>query len=286
MAELSKFFQNIEVVEMQRSKIHFHPRNPRVIDAEGKKALKRSMKNFGVLGGIIVNKRNDYVIIGGNQKVALMDEQQKYDPENPETDYILRVEVVDMDDKTELEALTALNNPSIGGKYDWQKLAEIIPDMDYKNAGLTEEDLSMIGVDYLFQTEEENKIGADLDNLMAQVNEEHQRSLEQQREQREAIKQAQKDANAIQDAQIAQNAQNAEPMSPEAERQAKIDHMKDVKTQVKTQAIENAMNQEAYVMLSFDDFANKREFMDRMGYPADLKFIKGEEFSQRVEVIE
>ena len=83
-----------------------------------------------------------------------------------------------------------------------------------------------------------------------------------------------------------QNAQNAEPMSPEAERQAKIDHMKDVKTQVKTQAIENAMNQEAYVMLSFDDFANKREFMDRMGYPADLKFIKGEEFSQRVEVIE
>lgn len=274
--ELSKFFQNSEIVEIQRSQIHFHPRNPRTIDAEGKKALKRSMKNFGVLGGIIVNKRNDYVIVGGNQKVALMDEQQKYDPENPETDYKLRVEVVDMDDKTELEALTALNNPTIGGKYDWQKLAELIPDIDYKNAGLTEEDLSMIGVDYLFQTEEENRIGTELDDLMAQVDAEHQKDLARQREQREAIKEAQRQANEQQDAQI----------EAEQERQAKIDHMKDVKQQVKTQAIQNAMNQESYIMLSFDNYHNKSEFMARFGYPDDLKFVKGEEFATRCEAIE
>ena len=281
MAEISKFFAKSEIQEINRSQIHFHPRNPRTIDAEGKKALKRSMKNFGVLGGIIVNKRNGYVIVGGNQKVALMDEQQKYDPENPETDYVLRVEVVDMDDKTELEALTALNNPTIGGKYDWQKLAELIPDIDYKNAGLTEEDLSMIGVDYLFQTEEENQIGTELDDLMADVEAEHQKDLARQREQREAIKQAQAEANAQQDAQIEQNAS-----SPEEERQAKIDHMKEVKAQVKTQAIENAMNQEAYVMISFDNFQAKREFMARAGYPDDMKFIKGEEFIQRVEFVD
>lgn len=281
MAEISKFFAKSEIQEINRSQIHFHPRNPRTIDAEGKKALKRSIKNFGVLGGIIVNKRNDYVIVGGNQKVALMDEQQKYDPENPETDYVLRVEVVDMDDKTELEALTALNNPTIGGKYDWQKLAELIPDIDYKNAGLTEEDLSMIGVDYLFQTEEENQIGTELDDLMADVDAEHQKDLARQREQREAIKQAQAEANAQQDEQIEQNAS-----SPEEERQAKIDHMKEVKAQVKTQAIENAMNQEAYVMISFDNFQAKREFMARAGYPDDMKFIKGEEFIQRVEFVD
>ena len=278
MAELSKFFQNSEIVEINRSQIHFHPRNPRTIDAEGKKALKRSMKNFGVLGGIIVNKRNDYVIVGGNQKVALMDEQQKYDSENPETDYILRVEVIDVDDKTELEALTALNNPTIGGKYDWQKLAELIPDIDYKNAGLTEEDLSMIGVDYLFQTEEENQIGTELDDLMAGVEAEHQADLERRREQREAIKEAQRQANEQQDAQIAANEEKTQ--------EEKIQHMKDVKAQVKTQAIQNAMNQESYLMLSFDNFQSKREFMARAGYPDDLKFIKGEEFVQRVEFIE
>lgn len=279
--ELSKFFARSEIMELKRSEIHPHPRNPRTIDAEGRKALKRSMKNFGVLGGIIVNRQNGFVIVGGNQKVAIMDEQQKYDPENPETDYVIRCEVVDMDEKTELEALTALNNPTIGGKYDWQKLAEIIPDIDYKNAGLTEEDLSMIGVDYLFQTEEENKLSTELDDMMAQVDAEHQKDLARQREQREAIKQAQVHANAQQDAQIEQN-----QLSPEEERQAKIDHMKDVKAQVKTQAIENAMNQEAYVMISFDNFQSKREFMARVGYPDDLKFVKGEEFIQRIEFID
>ena len=286
MAELSKLFSRSEIQEINRSQIHFHPRNPRTIDENGKKALKRSMKNFGILGGIIVNKRNDYVIVGGNQKVALMDEQQKYDPNDPETDYVLRVEVVDMDDKTELEALTALNNPTIGGKYDFQKLAELIPDIDYKNAGLTEEDLSMIGVDYLFQTEEENKLSAELDDMMAQVNAEHQEDLEKRKEQREAIKEAQRQANAIQDAQIAQGAQAQEGLSADAERQAKIDHMKSVKDAVKTQAIENAMNQEAYVMLSFDNFKSKSEFMARAGYPDDLKFVKGEEFLQRIEFID
>lgn len=274
MAELSKLFSNSEIVELKRSQIHFHPRNPRTIDDKGRKALKRSMKNFGILGGIIVNKRNNYVIVGGNQKVAIMDETQKYDPENPDTDYILRVEVTDMDDKTELEALTALNNPTIGGKYDFQKLAELIPDIDYKNAGLTEEDLSMIGVDYLFQTEEENRLSDELDSMMAQVDAEHQKDLARQREQREAIRQAQQQAEEAQDAQIGKT------------QEEKIQHMKDVKAQVKTQAIENAMNHEAYIMLSFDDFNSKREFMQRAGYPDSLKFIKGEEFASRIEFID
>lgn len=277
-AELSKLFLNSEIIEIKRSQIHFHPRNPRIIEEEGKKALKKSMKTFGILGGIVVNRANNFVLISGNQKVGIMDEQQHYDPNDPETDYILRVEAVDFDEKKELEALTALNNPAIGGRFDPQKLAELIPDMDYKNAGLTEEDLSMIGVDYLFQTEEENKIGAELDDLMAQVNAEHQKDLERRKEQREAIKEAQRQANEQQDAQIAAN--------QEKSYEEKKQHMKDVKEQVKTQAIENAMNQEAYVMLSFDDFKAKHEFMARAGYPDDLKFIKGEEFVQRIEFID
>lgn len=275
MAELSKYFQGSEIIEIERSKIHFHPRNPRTIDKIGKDALKRSMGNFGIIGGIAINKRDGKnVLISGHQKVVIMDEKQKYDPENPETDYLIRLVAVDIDEKTELEALTALNNPQIGGKYDWQKLAELIPDIDYKNAGLTEEDLSMIGVDYLFQTEEENNLSTELDDLMADVNAEHQADLERRREQREAIKAAQAQANAQQDAQI------------EKTYEEKKQHMKDVKEQVKTQAIERAMNQEAYVMLSFDDFKAKAEFMQRAGYPEDLKFIKGEEFIQRIEFID
>jgi hypothetical protein len=39
-------------------------------------------------------------------------------------------------------------------------------------------------------------------------------------------------------------------------------------------------------MISFDNFQSKREFMARAGYPDDLKFIKGEEFLQRIEFVE
>ena len=66
----------------------------------------------------------------------------------------------------------------------------------------------------------------------------------------------------------------------------KIDHMKDVKQQVKTDAIQRAMNQESYVMLSWDDFKNKEADMERLGYPSDIKFIKAEEFMTRIEVVE
>lgn len=272
MAELSKFFQDSYIDEVRRSEIHFHPRNPRRITEEGKKALKRSMKNFGILGGIVINKRHDNVLISGHQKVALMDEKQKYDPADPETDYILRVLVVDFDEKRELEALTALNSRQVGGEFDWQLLAEIVPDVDYKNAGLTEEDLSMIGCDYLFQTEDENALSDDIKDLMSPVEEQHQAEVAQRKAQREAIKQAQVEANAQQDADI--------------ERQQKIQHMKDVKEQVKTQAIERALDQEAYVMISFDNFKAKQEFLQQAGYPDDLKFIKGEDFINRIEFVE
>ena len=37
---------------------------------------------------------------------------------------------------------------------------------------------------------------------------------------------------------------------------------------------------------SFDNFQAKSSFMARAGYPDDVKFIKGEEFEQRVEFID
>ena len=84
-----------------------------------------------------------------------------------------------------------------------------------------------------------------------------------------AIKQAQEDAKAEQ-----------------ADYDAKVQHMKDVKAQVKEKASEEAMNMEAYVMLSFDSFKAKAAFMQRFGYNEYDKFIKGEAFSDQVERID
>lgn len=155
---LEEILSSSESVKVQRSQLHFADYNPRKISPEGKKALKKSMKNFGLVGGIVVNK-NGYTIVGGHQKVAILDEMAK------DKDYTLRVELVDVDLKTEKELNVALNNPNVGGEWDFNKLAEMVPDIDWQVAGLTEADLSVIGVDYLFQNDDIEDTSKELEEL-------------------------------------------------------------------------------------------------------------------------
>ena len=252
---LAKSFSST-IVELKRSEIHPAGYNPRVIDDEAKKALKRSIKKFGVVGGIVVNKRTGNTIVGGHQKVSILDEMYKY----PANDYTLRVEMIDVDMETEKTLNIALNNGNISGRWDYEKLAQLIPDIDYKDAGLTDADLNMIGVDYLLQTEEENSIADELDDLMSPIIEER----EEEKAERAAEREMQK---AI-------------------ELEAKKQHMKDVKQQVKEAAISKAEQMDAYVMLSFSSWSAKAEFCERFGYPAEMKIIKGEVFAEQVERID
>lgn len=254
--ELNKYF-NSEIAEVQRSQIKFADYNPRTITDDGKKALKRSVKRYGVIGNnILVNKRTGYTIVSGHQKVAILDEQYKYNKLTKENDYTLRIELIDVDEKTEKSINILLNNHNVGGEWDYDLLREIVPDIDYKDAGLTEADLNIIGVDFMFQTEEESGITSQLEDMMAPVAE---------------LKEAEK---AERQAQL------------QMERQAKIDHMKEVKQQVKESAQQQAENMDAYVMLSFDTFAAKAAFCERFGYGRYDKFIKGEVFDQIIERID
>jgi hypothetical protein len=75
-------------------------------------------------------------------------------------------------------------------------------------------------------------------------------------------------------------------MQQEMDREAKVQHMKDVKQQVKEAAISKAEQMDAYVMLSFSSWSAKAEFCERFGYPAEMKIIKGEVFAEQVERIE
>lgn len=271
-----------ESVTLNRSDIKFSDYNPRVISKEGKAALKRSLKKFGVVGGIVVNKQTGYTIVGGHQKVSILDEICKYDPNDPSTDYSLRVEVGDWDITTEKELNIALNNPNVGGDWDFDKLASLVPDIDYKNAGLTESDLSMIGLDYMFQTPAQQGVADELSNIMAPVEEQHRAEVEQRAQERAAQREMERQAA---EEEIAQQSANAEQIArEEAEREARVQHMKDVKQQVREQAIENAQNMDAYVVLSFSTFKAKADFCQRFGYNAMERTIKGEDFDRRCEV--
>ena len=271
--ELSKFFANSEYKKVARSEIHIAEYNPRVMPEESKTYLKRSIRSFGVLGGIVVNKRTNNTIVSGNQKVAMLDEMNKYDG-TPDTDYQLIVQVVDMSLKEEKEANVALNSQRSQGFWDDEKLRELVAenDFDYKKAGLTEEDLSIIGVDNLFKTDGEDALTQDLDSIMEPIDEQRREEADKRKEQRNAIKQAQAEANAGQEAIIS-----------EEERQAKIQHMKDVKKAVADSGVERAMQQEAYVMLSFDNMDNKAKFLRMFQIPETEKFIKGEVILNNLE---
>lgn len=181
-----------------------------------------------------------------------MDELQKYNPDTHENDYRIRVDVVDMDERSEKELNILANNPNAQGSWDYDALRELVPEIDYKDAGLTEADLNMIGCDFLLQTEEENSIAGELESMMSEVN-----------EQREADK-AQR----------------------QMERAAKTAHMKEVKQQVKDAATRQAQDMDAYVTLSFDSWEAKASFCRRFGYDPYDKFIKGEVFSEQVERVE
>lgn len=266
--ELNKYFKS-EPAEMLRSEIHPASYNPRVIDDEARRLLKRSLREYGVVGGIVVNRQTGYTIVGGHQKVLILDEMNKYDPKTNENDYMLRVELVDLDEKTEKQLNIALNNISMTGRWDYDKLAEMIPDIDYKAAGLTEADLSMIGVDFMFQSEEEAGLPDAFAELTRETDAAHQAELEERRRQREEIKAAQEQANEEQEKSLDE----------------KIAHVKEMKQQTWDKAVGMAADNQAYVMLSFDNWQNKAAFMREAGYPDEVKFIKGEEFMERIEFI-
>lgn len=255
MSELSKYIRS-ESVELNRSAIHFADYNPRTLSEEAKKTLKRGIKKYGLVGGVVVNKQTGLTIVSGHQRVTVMDELQKYNPETKENDYKIRVDVINVDAKQEKELNILMNNPNAQGSWDFEKMRELIPDIDYKDAGLTEADLNLIGVDFLFQTEQENDLSDALSELMSPVT--------QQKEETKAQRQAEL----------------------QMEREAKIQHMKDVKAQLKQKVQDEVMNMDAYVMISFDTWHNKASFCERFGYSPNEKFIKGEIFDEMIERID
>lgn len=272
--DLSLFPSETKV--LWRSEIRLSGYNPRVISQEGRKHLKRSIKNFGVIGGLVVNAGTGNTVVSGHQKIKLLDEKYGYSESNPsENDYRLKVEMIDVDEKTEKELNIMFNNPNVGGTWDNEALARMIPDIDYKKAGLEEADLSLIGLDYILKTEGENQLSDALDGLMSPV-----------REKKESEKKARKvQRDAERAAAAAEEIEEDEESDVENDdREAKVAHMKDVKKQVREAAVEKAQNMDAYLMISFDTFKAKADFCRRLGFDEYARFIKGEEFDSMIEI--
>lgn len=130
--------QSFEIETIHRSKIKNAPYNPRIIDEEARKRLKKGLKRFGLVETLVWNKRTGN-LVSGHQRLSIMDELEKT------KDYDLVVSVVDIDEKSEMELNVQLNNTSMQGDYDIDLLTEMISQgADANLLGFSEADMDIM----------------------------------------------------------------------------------------------------------------------------------------------
>lgn len=166
-------YKQSETVVIKRSQINFAPYNPRKEDPEVVKKLKKNFKTVGYLGGIVWNRLSSY-LVSGHKRVQTLDIINEYDG-TPETDYEIKIEAVELDDKTEREQNIFMNSPSAMGEFDMAKMKILVPEIDYKAAGLSEADMNIYGIAIAQQ-----EISAGVDNVVDDF-EEIQRPYEERK---------------------------------------------------------------------------------------------------------
>lgn len=183
-----KEIKQSETVVIKRSQINFAPYNPKKHSKEDVQKQLRNFERVGFLGGIVWNETTGN-LVSGHKRVMALDLNHKYDG-TPETDYEIKVEKVFLDEKAEKEQNIYMDARATNTRQDYDLLAELIPDIDYKNAGLTDEDLQLIGIDFSMQTDTEKEMESDLEELYQPVKEEKGRTKEEKRMDIKAKKEA------------------------------------------------------------------------------------------------
>lgn len=137
-------YQKFTVETIQRSQIKNADYNPRIMDKEAKKRLKKNLQENGLVSAITWNRRTGN-IVGGHQRIEQLDALER------NQDYSLDVCVVDVDERQEAKLNVILNNQSQQGEYDLDGLAMLTEafDLSFEEMGFTQLD-----VDFMFDGDE------------------------------------------------------------------------------------------------------------------------------------
>lgn len=180
--------------EIERSKINFAPYNPRLKDEKVVESLIKNFKKVGFLGGIVWNEQTGN-LVSGHKRLEALDCIYKYLESGKE--YLVKVEVVNIDLKTEKSQNIYFNNKKKQGQTDFDALSLIVNEIDIDLAGIDESDIELIEAlvpDFEY---------GDKDDFKLELNEESKLSLE---EKKESIKSLKKDIkNSISDAHLSKH---------------------------------------------------------------------------------
>lgn len=168
-------YQAYDTETINRSDIKNAPYNPRIMDEKSKKRLKENIAKHGLVAALTWNKRTGN-LVGGHQRLEQLDSLEKT------KDYELTVCVVDVDEREEAALNVQLNNPSMQGEWDFDKLAMMSEEFDLdlqEDMGFTESD-----VDFMFEGDDrfsqlfETKEGEDMRGDLNKVKEARKKSVE------------------------------------------------------------------------------------------------------------
>lgn len=161
-------YQAYETETISRDMIKNAPYNPRIMDEGAKKRLKKNIAKHGLVAALTWNKRTGN-LVGGHQRLEQLDALEK------NKDYELTVCVVDVDEREEAALNVQLNNPSMQGEWDLDKLANLSEEFDLDLAedfGFTESDIDFMfegdeRFSSLFETQEKEDMRGSLEDVKA-----------------------------------------------------------------------------------------------------------------------
>jgi hypothetical protein len=159
-------YQKYEMLTVSRKDIKAAEYNPRVISGENEARLKKGIRQHGLVQPIVWNRRTGNVV-AGHQRLNQIDALEKRD------DYDLMVAVVDVSEDEERILNVQLNNDSLMGDWDIEKLKDlgITDGIDFGDMGFTEADISILFgdderfADMIGETPEVEKAKADLADI-------------------------------------------------------------------------------------------------------------------------
>ena len=270
--------QQAEVRQVMRSQITLAAYNPRKITPEARKLLKDNLKRVGLLGGIVWNEDTGN-LVSGHQRVSVMDEINRYDPETNEHDYPITVSVVHFDEKTEKEQNLFANNRNAQGEFDDDMLRTMLTGIDYSYAGFDDFDLQLLG---LGDTQEVIDAYSDTKWTEGQITGTGHGATEDAEVNEAAAKRSQEFKDAEENTKVDRSANFYQDSAEnQLARHAEIQKIKD------RIARQNDIDKDggvlSYAIISFQSPSELENFLTEFGYPSGTKYINGREFLQRLE---
>lgn len=111
-------YQKFDTETISRADIKGAEYNPRVISEGAKKRLRKMISRHGLVMPLVWNRRTGN-LVAGHQRLEALDALER------KQDYWLIVAVVDVDEREERILNVQLNNPSMQGEWDLDKLIEL-----------------------------------------------------------------------------------------------------------------------------------------------------------------